>query len=237
MNRKLLALNLALIVVAAYAGIQLRRQWQASKTREAARLNVGVKALPAPKYQPIEPQPPVVATGYADIATKMLFDRSRNPTLVIEPPPPPPPPPPMPPLPVYHGMMNIDGPTAILSLGTGQQQAIRPGERIGQFTLVDVNTDGIAFDWNGETVRKSVDELTRPATAAAQPAPEARTDAPAPVQPPQPVMSGPGEDTGRGFKTCTVADGLAEGTVKDGYRKVGYATPFGQACRWEPVGK
>ena len=237
MNRKLLALNLALIVLAAYAGVELRRQWRESKAREAARLNVSIKPLPAPKYQALEPQPPVLATGYADIAQKMLFDRSRNPTLVIEPPPPPPPPPPMPSLPVYHGMMNIDGPTAILSLGAGQHQAIRPGERIGQFTLVDVNTEGIAFEWNGQTVRKSVDELTRPATTAAQPAPEARTETPAPAAPPKPALTGPGEDTGRGFKICAVADGNAEGTVIDGYRKVIYATPFGQACRWEPVGK
>ena len=37
MNRKLMMLNLALILVVVYAGVELRRQWRASKAREAAR--------------------------------------------------------------------------------------------------------------------------------------------------------------------------------------------------------
>ena len=46
----------------------------------------------------------------------MLFDRSRNSTVVVEVPPPPPPKP-MPPLPAYHGMMNLgDGPVAVMSV-------------------------------------------------------------------------------------------------------------------------
>jgi hypothetical protein len=78
----------------------------------------------------------------------------------------------------------------------------------------------------------------RPVSGASQAAPEVRTETPAAAaEAPRPALAGPGEDTGRGFKTCNVADGNAEGTVKDGYRKVGYNTPFGQACRWEPVGK
>jgi len=84
-----------------------------------------------------------------------------------------------------------------------------------------------------------VDELSRAGSGnPAPPGSEGRTEAPAaPPPPPREVLKGPGEDTGRGFKICNVSDGNADGSVVDGYRKVAYATPFGQACRWEPVGK
>ena len=105
--------------------------------------------------------------------------------------------------------------------------------------LLDVNSEEIAYEWKGQAVHKKVDELSRAGSAAsASPASEGRTEGPAPPPPPQrEVLKGPGEDTGRGFKICNVADGNADGSVVDGYRKVGYATPFGQTCRWEPVGK
>ncbi len=82
--------------------------------------------------------------------------------------PPPPPPKPMPPLPVYHGMMNIgDGPAAILSVNaTSPQMEIHPGETIGPFKLVDVNTQEIALEWDGKVIRKTVDEILDRSDAA-----------------------------------------------------------------------
>jgi hypothetical protein len=198
-----------------------------------------VKPLPAPPYQTIQPAPPVVPSTYAEVAQKMLFDRSRNPNVVVEVPAVPPPPP-MPPLPVYHGMMSIgeEGPIAILSIGAGGHRAIHPGEVIGQFKLVDVNTEEIAYEWNGETVRKKLNELAPAAANPGSAAPAARTEGPAPPPAPaKPALKGPGEDTGRGFRVCSVSDGNAEGAVIDGFRKVIYNTPFGQACGWEPVGR
>jgi hypothetical protein len=234
----MLLLNLVLLAAVAYTGVQLRNRWKAAKARERAGLNIPVKPLPPPKYQPLDAAPPVLPSTYNDVAQKMLFDRSRNPNVVVETPAAPPPPP-MPPLPVYHGMMNIggSGPIAILSLGTGAHQAIHPGEPIGQFKLVDVNSEEIAYEWNGQSVRKKLDELSAAANANSASTPEARTEAPAPAPPPHEALKGPGEDTGRGFKICNMSDGNAEGSVVDGYRKVVYTTPFGQACRWEPIGK
>ena len=240
MNRRMLLLNALLLAAVAYAGLQLRSRWKAAKARENTGLNIPVKPLPPPPYQRLETAPAVVPSTYNDVAQKMLFDRSRNPDVVIEVPAQPPPAP-MPPLPVYHGMMNIgsEGPIAILSLGTGPHQAIHPGDPIGQFKLVDVNSEEIAYEWNGQTVRKKVEELSR-ASSANQPAAaaETRTEAPAPPPaPPKEVLKGPGEDTGRGFKICSVSDGNADGAVVDGYRKVVDNTPFGQACRWVPVSR
>jgi TonB family protein len=40
-----------------------------------------------------------------------------------------------------------------------------------------------------------------------------------------------------GFKRCELNDNTPAGTVVDGYRKVVSPTPFGEACRWDPVGR
>ncbi len=242
MNRKLLVLDAALVMAVAYTGVALRNEWKAARAREAARLNRPLPKVKPPAYAPLPPAPPVMATGYANIAEKMLFDKSRNSTVVIEVPPPPPKPP-MPPMPVYHGMMNIgpDGPVAILSVNANSaHQAIHPGEQIGQFKLVDVNSVEMTLEWNGEVVRKRVDELSArlnpPATQAAEPA-RTETAAPAPAAPAPAAKAGPGENTQFGFKTCSLNDGQTEGSVVDGYKKVMHATPFGQSCTWEPVGR
>ncbi len=241
MKRKLLILDAALVMVVAFAAVQLRNEWRAAKAREAATLHKPIKPAKVPAFTPLPPEPPVLATGYAKIAENMLFDKSRNPTVVIEQPAPPPKPP-MPPLPVFHGIMNIgsEGPTAILSVNANSPHtAVHPGETIGQFKLLDVNTDELVLEWEGETVRKKVGDLaaamTAPPPAAEVPS---RTDVPAaPAAPPPPVMSGPGDLTQFGNKMCVVNDGNSEGAVKDGYKKVMHATPFGQSCTWEPVGK
>ncbi len=243
MNRKLLVLDAVLLGVVVYAGVQLHKEWKGARARESAKLHRPLPVVKPPAYSPLPAEPPVMATGYATIAEKMLFDKSRNPTVVIEPPPVPPKPP-MPPLPVYHGMMNIgpEGPLAILSVNANSaHQAVHPGEQIGQFKLVDVNSEEMVLEWQGEVIHKRVDELSaRLAPPAAQQEPARTETVPPPAAaaaPPPAARSGPGDSTQFGFKTCSVSDGQAEGAVVDGYKKVMHATPFGQSCTWEPVGK
>jgi hypothetical protein len=240
LNRKLLILDVALAAVAVYAGFQFRSQWLAAKAHEAAILNRKPTALAAPQFTPLATAPAVLSAGYAEIAQKLLFDRSRNSTVVVEVAPPPPPKP-MPPLPVYHGMMNIgDGPAAIHSVNASSpQMEIHPGEAIGPFKLVDISTQEIALEWDGKIIRKSVDEILDRATRQVV----ADASAPAPAGPPPPVLPviktplGPGEDTGRGYKVCQPNDSTPDDSVVDGYRKVSLRTPFGNACRWDPVGR
>ena len=146
----------------------------------------------------------------------------------------------MPALPVFHGIMNLDGtPLVILSMGaSGPHTAVHAGEPIGQFTLVSVNTDGLTFDWNGQKVTKTADELTDHSNAQAvmQAAAVERTAAPPPpAAPPAPALVGPGEVTAFGFKTCNMNDGIDPGTIQDGYRKTITSTPFGKTCTWDPV--
>lgn len=239
MRRKLLLLNVALAFLALYAGWQWRQAWQAAKAREAATLHQRLKPGPPPPFTALPPTPPVVASGYADVVQKTLFDRSRNPTVVVELPPPPPRPP-MPALPAFYGIMNLgDGPMAILSVGSGAQQAVHAGEPIGLFKLVSVNTEEIAFEWDGQTVRKKLNELAaasqapQPVAAGARAADVVAAPAPVPAAPQK--TGGPGSDTGGGFKACVPDDPTPAGTIVDGMRKVVFASPFGPSCRWEPA--
>ncbi len=244
MRRKLLVLNVVLGLLVVYAGWQLHSAWRAAQARERAILHRPVKPLPPPPYTPAPQVTPVVPSGYADIAEKTLFDKSRNPTVVVEvpPPPPPPPPKPMPPLPVYHGMMNIgDGPTAVLSLGgNSPHQAVHPGEEIGQFKLVDVNTEEIVFEWDGKPIHKKLEELEdhgAPQQSAAVARTEAAPAVAAAAAPVQSSPTGPGADAGPGMKSCTPGDSSPPGTVADGFRKIVSQSPFGPICRWEAVGR
>jgi hypothetical protein len=240
LNRKLLMLDVVLAAVAIYAGFQFHSQWLAAKAREAAVLNRKLAPLPPPQFTPLATAPPVLSAGYADIAQKLLFDRSRNSTVVVEVPPPPPPKP-MPPLPVYHGMMNIgDGPAAILSVNaTSPEMEIHPGEEIGQFKLVDVNAQEIALEWDGKVIHKTVDEILDRATreVAADSNTQAQAAPPPPMLPVIKTPLGPGEDTGRGYKICIPNDSTPYDSVVDGYRKISIKTPFGDVCRWDPVGR
>ena len=116
MNRRLLVLDVVLVAAVAWAGFELRSYWRNAAARERAMLNRKVDPGPPPRFTPLAPAPGVLASNYAAIADKMLFDRSRNSTVVVEVPPPPPPKP-VPPLPAYHGMMNLgDGPVAVMSV-------------------------------------------------------------------------------------------------------------------------
>ena len=238
MKRKVAILNILLVAALAYEGWQFRGRWLTTAARQAEVLNQKPKPAPAPPFTPLPVPPPVMPAGYADIAQKTLFDRSRNPIVVIEEPPPPPPKP-MPPLPSYHGTMNLgDGPAAILSIGTGAHQEVHPGETFGQFKLVDVNTQEIVFEWEGKTVRRKIEDVTYRGGAATDAASTARTETPAGaarIQSIAPVAAGPGASTGGGMKACVPNDSTPAGSVVDGLRKTVYDTPFGQACRWEPA--
>jgi hypothetical protein len=240
-------LNAVLALVVIYGGVQLHSQYQAAKAREAALRKARISQAAAPPFYPLPNDAPVLALGYKDVALHYLFHPSRNPEIEKALPPPPPPPPPMPELPRYYGQMNFgDGPMTMLAEKAGMpQKGIKPGETIGQFKLVDVNTSEITFEWtfNGEVVRRSLSSMMdhgAVAAAAAQ-GPDARTasvaSAPPSPAPPEVIKSaiGPGELTGLGTRTCDLRDSTPAGTVVNGFRKTEGRTPFGAFCVWDPV--
>jgi hypothetical protein len=231
-------LNAVLAIVVVYGSVQFRNEYKAAKAREAALRRARISPAPAPPFTPLPNDPPVLPSGYKDVAMRFLFHPSRNPDVPVELPPPPPPPPPMPELPRVHGQMNLgDGPTALLVEKPGMpEKAIKPGESIGQFKLVDVTTSEITFAWNfnGELARRSLRELadtTGPAAADSRAAPAA-----GPAAPPAPKTAlGPGGLTGFGTKECQSNDNTPDGTVVGGFQKRSITTPFGKSCVWDPV--
>lgn len=241
MNRKLWILNLALVALAAMAGVQLRGLYHADRVRARAKLHIPMPAIPAPAFTRDPTPPAALPANYLNVAQKDLFDPSRNPDVPVEAPPPPPPPPPMPPLPVYHGAMNFgDGPMAIMSVtATAKHEAIKPGEMIGPFKLIDITRTDLTLEWNGQKVRKQLWELqsrTLP-TETAQAAPAQAAPPPQPKPAVREESKGPGDLYPTGSRGCQAGDSDAVGTVKDGFKKVSVPTPFGPACLWDPVGK
>ena len=241
MNRRLISLNAVLLLVVGYGGWQLRNAYQAAKAREAALRAVRISPTPAPPFVPLANDAPVLPSGYKDVAIKDLFHPSRNPDVPVELPPPPPPPPPMPAVPLFHGQMNLgDGPMALLVEKAGMpEKAIKPGETIGQFKLVDVTTSEITFAWtfNGELARRSLREVADSTAPVAAAAPDARAAQNVNVPPPPVIKSnlGTGEMTAFGFRQCLPDDSSPEGTIDKGFRKTIVTTPFGKSCRWDPV--
>ena len=239
MKHKILLLNVTLLAATIFTGFQLRRLYVAEKARESAALRYKLNPAPPPPVTPLTPAPAVLPSNYAEIATKTLFHKERNPTVVVVVPPPPPPKP-VPPFPVLKGMMNLgDGLTAVFAEKSGSPgKEVKPGEPIGQFMLIAVNEQEAVFGWDGKTYRKRVEEILDRSRKEDQDT--SRPAAPPPGAAPPPVAkvaTGPGAETGAGTRACNVNDSTPEGAVVDGYRKVSANTPFGKACRWEAVSR
>ncbi len=239
MRRKLLLLDLALLAALAGTGWRVRDKWNQARHREQMVLRQPLKPLPPPPVSPLPAAEPVTAAAYVDIAQKMLFSPDRNPTVVVEAPKPKP----MPPLPIANGVMNLGGgPMAILAEKSGAEyRAVRPGEKIGAFTLVAVSGDEIALEWEGKEVRRKLDELRErkqgepgPISAAPVPRASAAPSTAASVSS-QGAPAGPGVDAGGGVRGCLPGDTSPPGTVVNGFRKVVSDTPFGKVCHWEPA--
>ena len=242
MKNKLLLVN-AVLLVAIGAGVwRLREAWGGARAREQAVLGSRVAPRPvgnAPADPSIEP---VLATSYADIAEKMLFAKDRNPTVVVEVKPEPPKP--MPKLPALYGVMNLlDGTTAIMSEKPETKHVgVRPGDKIGEFTLVAVNRDEITFAWEGKEVTRKIDDMIdragpqQPAPSGVMPRPKPVSGSVEPQSQAQQKRSDPvpGVEVAKGIRACQPGDPSPAGTVAEGYKKLVTPTPFGDSCRWVP---
>jgi hypothetical protein len=238
MNRKMFILTLVLAGAAVALGFTLRARWMEQEKREQA-----LRMKRAPSKTVLAPPamlPPKLAlpSQYFDVASKTLFSKDRNPTVVLEPAPPPPPPPPMPDLPAYHGQMSFGEDVAFLSTARIAERGFRVGESIGDFKLVRFDRDKIAFEWQGKTVEKRLEELrpkekTQSAQASAnvepgvmngagpdfipgKPAGNAASSAPRGVR----SLSGGGEDSPDARLTAQASDDPLFGPVRsDGTRE------------------
>jgi hypothetical protein len=245
---RLLLLNILLLALIGLAGWKLRLNWVEARAREQALLRLRLPALPAPQVLLPPPHAPVMAADYLDIAAKLLLSRDRNPNVVVEQVKTKP----VPPFPGFYGVMDFgEGPSVVLAERgkPDSQRSYRIGQKIGEFKLAAVEPTGLTFEWDGKKIKATFDELRDKAAAEPPPPPApARTAKGQSQAPPPPVTAvsavsevapskpgRPGVDVGAGTKACVVGDTSPAGTVSDGFRKVVAQTPFGSACRWEPV--
>jgi hypothetical protein len=238
-NRKILALNIALLALLGVLGWMIREQWRQTRARQLTTLAKApgkVAVLPPPSPAPPEP---AVPANYLDVAQKTLFSKDRNPNVIIETKPEPPPPPeePPPPRPFYYGQMNLGEPVALLSIEKGGQKGFHVGDPVGPFKLVAFNRDTITFEWHDKTLEYPLSELkpkeTTPQQAAAAPAAAAKPAGPV-IGITQEKGGVPGVQVGE-TRACVAGDTSPAGTVKDGYRKAVTPGPFGPMCQWEPI--
>ena len=162
MNRKIVALNLALLALLGTLGWMLRAHWRETRARELATLSKAArrsKLLPPPSPAPPEP---AVPANYLEVAQKTLFSKDRNPNVIVE---------------VAaaaaaetrgaaaaaaritSARWDSDEPVALLSVEKGGQKGFHVGDDVGPFKLVAFNRDTITFEWNGKTLEYPLAEL------------------------------------------------------------------------------
>lgn len=246
---KLFLLNILLLAGITMASIRLMDLRDETAKREQL-VRDGAPKLPQAK--PVQPAPVperTVASNYLDIAARLLFSKDRNPAVIIAPPPVKQ----IPPFPLTYGVLMLAQPPVIMmAAGKGApQRGYRPGDTIGDFKIVNFDSRSIEFEWDGQKFTKWVAELADrdaktqqvmaqnapPEAAAAAAAPPAGTSGVQVLtQQPTADPKGPGGvDMGGNMRSCVAGDDAPAGTVRDGYKKIESATPFGRVCRWEKV--
>ncbi|HUA62698.1 MAG TPA: hypothetical protein VML19_28335 [Verrucomicrobiae bacterium] len=243
MNRKLILLNLSLLIAVIFIAFRLHDEWTAAKDRQAHLRVNPVPPAPAPPFAKSPEVPPVMATTYAKIAQEYLLHPDRNPDLPLPPSPePPPPPPPPPPAPVYYGMWNIGGgPQIILSEKPNTARKwLSPGDKIGDYLLVSFNSEAVELEWNGQRFIKSLAEISGHGAGGPQPSADASSQATqvAAASPPPPTSMGPGDQDQFGDRACQNNDSDPVGTHKDGFVKTELTNPLTRAkvCVWKREG-
>ena len=240
-------MNAALLLAIGAIAWQARVRWQATQIERRQNLIVAVKPVmiaplkPAPRPDAAQP------VQYADVATKNLFSKDRNPNVIIDPPKVEVPKP-MPPLPVVYGVLGLpSGTKAIMAEKRGADgRSVKTGDAVGEFMIVSLDTKDVVFDWDGKQISRKLDDLIDRSGAtgaaggaqgaAAQPSGPA-VAAPAAANNQPVIAASPGQAvSGQVTRPCVTGDNSPNGTVVDGYRKEFRATPFGPiGCRWLPV--
>ena len=245
MRRRLLLLNLVLLGMAGLFAWTLRQRWLEAKAHEHTVLAVKVTPVPAPRLPAVPTTPPVFADRYADVAQKMLFSKDRNSTVIVDPLPARKEPP-VPPFPVAHGVMIWPGVPAAIILSDkpkSEQRSYHIGDKVGEFTIADINEQTLVLQWDGKTFEKNIKDLednTPPEkTASAAPPPSSSTLGDSMQTPDsnihQEPANGPGAQISATERACTSGDTSAVGSVVEGYRKNVVQTPMGKSCGWEKV--
>ncbi len=179
------------------------------------------------------------AAKYADVATRNLFSKDRNPTVIVEAPKVEPPKV-MPPLPVVYGVLTLSsGTKAIMAEKTGaSSKTVHAGDAIGDFKILAMDANKVTFEWDGKPLERNFDDLVdhSGATAVAAGGAPAAPPPAAAAPPVPPTAAALGADNGSAeapTKACIPHEDSPIGSVVDGYRKTGAMSPFGiMNCLW-----
>lgn len=246
MKPKVIALSFLLAAALGAVVWQARVRWNDAQEKRARTIDVKVKPAPVPPVAPAPKPEGTTAAKYADVATKNLFSKDRNPNVVIDPPKIEPPKK-MPPFPVVYGVMGFpSGTRAMMSPHPGEpSKTVRAGDTIGEFTIASLDSQNVVFDWDGKQIPKKIEDLIDrsanldPGAAAAPVQQRAVPSAPAPAAQAQGTAKGPGAEFptagGMSQRSCVPGDSTPANTVVDGYRKNVVPTPFGNVCTWIKV--
>jgi len=115
-----------------------------------------------PRITPTPRPEPIRAAKYADVATKNLFSKDRNPTVVmdskIELPKV------MPPLPVIFGIIGLpSGNRAIMAERPGApSRSVHTGDVVGEFIILALDFRKVTFEWDGKQLDIDLDDPRRP---------------------------------------------------------------------------
>jgi hypothetical protein len=238
---RLFLLNVLLLVGIGLAAMKLMELQDETRRREEM-VRAGAPRLPQAKPVAAAPVPEkTVAANYIEVASRLLFSKDRNPTVILTPPPVKQ----VPAFPLAYGVLTLtDPPIAMLAAKKGdQQKGYRPGDRIGDWKIARFDARSITLEWDGQQYTRRFSELMDREAPRAQAAPVESAAASAPPVEPGKVLSstgstaakGPGTDIGGDMRACAAGDSAPAGTVQDGFRKVVSETPFGRVCRWEKV--
>ena len=167
MKLKLIALNLALLLAIGAIAWQARVRWLATQVERRKDLSVTVKPVALPPLKPAPRPDAAQPVQYADVATKNLFSKDRNPTVIIEPPKVETPKP-MPALPVVYGVLGLpSGTKAIMAEKRGgDSRSVKAGDSVGEFKIIALDTKDVVFDWDGKQISRKLDDLIDRSVAA-----------------------------------------------------------------------
>jgi hypothetical protein len=247
---RLIAVNAALAAGLALVIWQGAAAWKDAQAERKATVNVPVKKITPPPMTPAKKPDAVQSTAYADVASKNLFSKDRNPTVIVDPPKVEPPKI-MPALPVVYGVLGLpSGVKAIMAEHPGKQsKPVQAGDTVGEFKIVALDLRKVKFEWDGRELERNLDELvdrsaapaaTNAGNALANGGAPAQSNGPAVAPPPEPAKAPDSTALGAESGTpdaparnCVSGDKSAIGSVVDGYKKTGVATPFGtMGCKW-----
>ena len=141
---KLVALNAALAAGLALVVWQGTDVWKDAKAQRRATVNVPVKKITPPPMTPAKKPDAVQSAAYADVASKNLFSKDRNPTVVVDPPKVEPPKV-MPALPIVYGVLGLpSGVKAIMAEHAGKQSnPVLVDDMIGEYTVVAIDLHNV----------------------------------------------------------------------------------------------